>query len=125
MKIIRKNYIIVIYGFGKFLNEVETKKFDDFFKKVKNTENIRFIVVETPDKVKDYIYEQWFKSLFNLQYGIWVGKGITDQSAFRVNTMSKEFKTPINNNMGYKLEGGENTGIKLIDYVTKDGEENE
>lgn len=119
------NYIIVIYGFGKFLNEVETKKFDDFFKKVKNAENIRFIVVETPDKIKEFIYEQWFKSLFNLQYGIYVGKGIADQNVLKINSISKEFKLPLNNNMGYKLEGGENTCIKLIDYVTKDGEEDE
>ena len=60
-----------------------------------------------------------------MQYGIYVGKGIADQNVLKINSISKEFKLPLNNNMGYKLEGGENTCIKLIDYVTKDGEEDE
>ena len=48
------------------------------------------IVVEDYNKLKSYCFDSWFTTIFNLNNGLWIGRGIVDQNLLRLSTMTKE-----------------------------------
>ena len=51
---------------------------------------------------------------------MWIGKGITDQSLFKVPSFSKEMTQPIPNNMGYIINENNPNLCKLIDFISEE-----
>ena len=118
------NGIIIIYGLDKFVSKIETDTLiGDFSKLIKTYEKIGVIVAEAEVKAKDYTYETWFKSLFNLNNGIWVGKGINEQSLYHISSTTSEMNKSISNNMGYIIKDCSNNLCKLLDFFSKEEEE--
>ena len=119
--------IIIIYGLDKFINNIQdTKKIEEFNKLLKQYEHISIIGIDDANKIKSFAYETWFKELYNTNDGIWIGKGIVDQSAIKLNNINREMSKDIKNNMGYLITENSGELIKLIDFITKDeGDNNE
>lgn len=113
--------VIIIFGLDKYISKIPNKELiNDLFKTIKNYEKLYVIAVESIGKLKNYTYENWFQSLFSLNDGIWVGKGIIDQSLFHVSKVTKEMTKDYDNEMGFIIS--ENTPIlcKFIDYISKE-----
>ena len=116
--------VVLIYGIDKFVSKLDDMKtLEKFVKKVKKYEHISVIIVDDVLKIKNYNYENWFKNIFNLSDGIWIGRGISDQSLIRVSSINKEMMKDINSDMGYYISEGAVTLCRFIDFITEDEDE--
>lgn len=114
--------VILIYGLSKFVSKVsDTNKISDLFKKIKNYENISIVVVDDHAKIKEFAFDAWFKDTFPINNGVWIGRGIADQNLLKTSSVNREMTKEIKNNMGYAVEDGLLSLVKLIDFITPDG----
>lgn len=115
---------IIIYGFQRFITKLsDKKKLESFIKALKDYEKISLIIVEEASKIKQFVFEPWFNGTFSVNDGIWIGKGMADQSLFHLTTVTREMMQELKNDMGYFISESSATLCKWIDFVTKDEEE--
>lgn len=116
--------VILIYGLNKFINKLSNAtKLNELINNIKKYEKISLIIGEDYNKIKNYCFESWFTSIFNLNNGIWIGRGITDQNLLRLTSVSKEMTKDYKNDMGYLVDDGMALLCKLIDFISDDVEE--
>ena len=117
--------VILINGITKFLASLNDKsKFDNLIENIKKYENMALFIVDAGSKIKDLLFEGWFNSLFSINDGIWIGKGIADQSIIRLSTITKDMTIEYKNDMGYFVQENSATLLKYIDFITE-GDKNE
>ena len=120
------NIVIVIVGINNILGILNNDIKQDFMEsisKVKNISFVRFIFVESVAGIKSYIYEPWLKNNINQGKGIWIGKGLAEQTTLQTSGVSyRDISQVITNDMGYVIDDGTPTLVKLIEY---DDEEND
>ncbi len=120
------NAVICIYGIDKMLNKLtDIKLLEELFKKIKLYENIPVIIAEDITKLKQYNFDNWYKELLNSPEGLWIGPGAGDQTLLKISGYNKEHSVDYPNNMGFYIADGTATLCKFIDFVTKDGEDDE
>lgn len=113
--------IIFIQSFSKFVNKLSDKnKLTKLFEILKEYEKITIVAVDTPNQMKAFIYETWFTQNFSVADGVWIGKGLSDQSIFRLSSVNKEMTLDYKNDMGFVVSEGSATLAKLIDFVSND-----
>ncbi len=83
---------------------------------VKSSENTNIIFVDAATMLKGCEFDDWYSNVKNSSSGIWVGRGVYDQSVFRINRVTKEMQANINNNYGYVVSEGETELTKLIEF---------
>ena len=116
--------MIIIYGVDKILSKLDdTSLFEQLFEKVKKYEHISVVIVDDHIKLKKYAFENWFSTYLNTNDGIWIGRGITEQSLIRIANMSKEMTKNYKNDMGYYVSEGVGALCRLIDFITEDKDE--
>ena len=98
---------------------------DDLSNAVKAYGNACVIVVDGASKLKTYEYDTWYASLFGQYEGIWVGKGVADQSTLKIGNIEKEMMGNFKNDMGFAITENIGVLIKLIDFFNKAGDDNE
>ena len=112
----------MIYGLDKFVKKLDNNKsLEEFFDKCKKHEKIPIIIVEEAGKIKEYQFDSWYKSIFNVTNGLWIGSGASDQSLFKISSYNKEYSLEYNNDIGFYIEDGFAKIVKLIDFVSEDG----
>ena len=118
--------VIVIYGIYKFLSKLDdTDNLEDLLKKLKKYEKISVIIVDDAIKIKKNRYDSWFNDNFVLTDGVWVGKGVSDSSLFNIANFSRELTKEYKNNMGFIISESTPRLIKLIDFVSTEGDDND
>lgn len=118
--------VICIYGIDKLRNKLSnTKKFEELLEKIKKYEKLPVVVFEDNNKVKNYVFDNWYKNFFNIQDGLWIGSGAGDQSSLKVSGYNKETSGEFKNDMGFHITEGIAVQCKYLDFVTQDGEDNE
>ena len=117
--------IIFIYNMNKFIKKVNNNtKINELFNLVKEYEKMTVIVADGANQLKNFAYEAWFTSIFNTSDGIWIGKGMSNQSLFRLTNVTKDMTLDCKNDMGYVLLDGQGEFCRLIDFISVEGEEN-
>ena len=112
--------LIVIYGLQKFVDSIgDNKILEDLSNTLKKYEKISILVVDDVTKIKKYAFETWFKDISNTNSGIWIGRGISDQSLLHVSNMKREMLADIKDDMGYVIEDGATIFTKFIDFITE------
>ena len=120
------NQVLIIYGISKLIDNLENpKELEDFLKEFSKNQKAKIIIVEDQNKLKTYAIEVWYRSNFSSNDGIWIGKGVSDQGIIKIGQIKKEHMQDIKNNFGYVINDGTANLTKFIDFITKDGEENE
>ena len=114
--------IIIIYNLDKFISKVDSDKLTNFFNLLKTYEKIYPLIIDSANKIKNYAYEQWFTSTFSLNDGLWVGKGIADQTLFHLSNITRDMTKDYNNQMGYIISESTPILCKLIDFISKEEE---
>ena len=115
--------VILINGVDKFLNKIGNKQlFENLFEIAKKQEHISIIVIEDVVKFRKYSFDPWFTANFNTSEGIWVGRGISDQSLIHLGSITKEMLQDIKNDMGYYVSEGVATLVKYIDFMEDEDE---
>ena len=61
------------------------------------------------------MYEKWFKQLVLNDYGLYVGKGITNNTFYSLTNSMRSLSSPIADNFGYLIINGTAIKIKLVE----------
>ena len=113
--------VIVIYGVSKILSKLDNSKIlQTLTGNLKKYEHIGIFIVEEFNKLKTYNMEIWFKNVFNTSSGLWIGRGLAEQSLFRISALNKEMMANYNNDMGFVINDNLATLSKLIDFITQE-----
>ena len=79
----------------------------------------------TPTR-EHYVFEGWFTNIFSVNDGIWIGRGLSDQSLLHLSNINKEMTKDYKTNMGFVINESSATLCKFIDFISHDKEnENE
>ncbi len=112
-----KTIVCFIINIGALLNKlssIEKGKFTSLIDSCKNSNNIRFVIIETIDVIKGMAFEPWYKTNADLSEGIWLGNGIGNQFTLKVTTNSRVLREEIQPGFGYVIRKGKAVLIKLI-----------
>lgn len=113
-----KKLLCMIIGIDQFkssLSDENKSKFNNLFTKAKSLGTIKFIIVDSIDKIKKFEFETWYKECVNTNYGIWVGNGINDQFSIKINQKIPEMKELIPNNFCFVITRGKAEYIKYVE----------
>ena len=114
------NGLIYIHGFNKVIQSLTDKtKINTLLELLKAYEKINLVIADTPAQIKTYSFEQYFQQNFSTSDGIWIGKGISDQTILHMANIKKENTLNYPNNMGFVINEGTTTLIKTIEFITK------
>ena len=112
--------ICMITGLNGILNKksiTEKTKLTELLDRVKTTNHVKVIVVDTIDNIKTLNYDTWFKNNVSLSEGIWIGNGIANQFTLKVTTSARILRAEIEPNFGYVIRRGK---ANLTKWVTED-----
>lgn len=111
------NVVIVLNGIYKILSKLSgSSKLEKMIEKIKKYEKICVVLIEDGTKLKNYSYDEWFKSIFSANDGLWIGKGMADQSVFKYSNYSKDMTKDFKNDMGYFVSEGTAILSKVLDF---------
>lgn len=115
--LVQKKFMCIIYGAYDFFNKLGSDikgKLNEMMRKDNQMGLVSFVLVDNPDILKSFSYEDWFKAGADLSRGIWIGSGIQDQSLFRVSKITREDREDISNEFGYLVNSSKIARIKLL-----------
>lgn len=114
-----KNSLCIVIGFEKFYNKLDDKH-KEIFKEIlnhnKEFSKINFVLVDIPSSFKKYEYEQWYKNNFDLDDGIWIGMGVTQQFLIKLLLQLSKLSN-IDNNYCVVVKNGMPEVVKLINEI--------
>ncbi len=113
----QKKMMCFIYGIYNFINKLSDdskKKLAEIMRKNSQIHLVSFIIVDNPDVIKNYAFEEWFKKYSDTARGIWIGSGIAEQTLFKVSKIEREDRLEISNQYGYVINNAKITKIKLL-----------
>ena len=118
------NVVLIIYGIDKLKNKItEIKKLEDLFQKIKKTEKIAVLIIEEASKLKNDMFDNWYKALINSPEALWIGSGVSDQTILKVSGYTKEYGLEYPNDMGFYIIDGIAKLCKILDFFTQDEED--
>lgn len=112
-----KSMMCFIFGMYDIFNKLkdETKQLlNDMMKKNNQMNLVSFVFIESPDLLRNFSYDEWFKSSSDTSRGIWVGSGISDQSFIKISKLSREDREDISREYGFVVQTSKATKIKLL-----------
>ena len=114
--------VVFIYDFDKWISKLkDTNRLQIFVQKIKEYENLSLVIADSSLKIKKYVFEPWFASIFSVNQGVWIGRGISDQSLLHLSNVTRDMTKNYKNDMGYFVDDGLATLCKWIDFfVTED-----
>ena len=87
---------------------------------IKTKQHVKVILADAVSKIKQFEYDDFYRTNVQPIYGIWAGSGITDQFTIKSSTYTKETRGQIENEFGFIIERGNAKLIKMLDFYTKD-----
>ena len=114
---IETNYIFFISGINTLLGRLDITEKTDFTKlldEAKKNRNIKIIIIDNIDSIKNISFESWFKTSIDLSEGIWLGNGIGNQFTLKVTTNSRVLRAEVSPGFGYCINKGKAELVKLI-----------
>ena len=114
----QKTGFIVVNGLDKLVTKLnDNTKLVKLTSLLKEYEEIRMVVIDAYAKIKKFAFEAWFTAIFNVNYGIWVGRGLSDQNLIHISNINREMSKDYKNYMGYVINEGYATLVKLLDFI--------
>lgn len=112
------HYIIcIIYGAEKLKQKLtDVNLLAKFTEEIKKCDHFILIICDDGKKLKSLDYDNWFSTIKINTEGIWIGKGLSDQTVFRVSPITKEMSKPYKNNYGYVIKDSSAELIKVLDF---------
>lgn len=117
-----KHMVCVMYGVYDIYNKLkdETKKvFSSMMKKNGQINKVSFLIVDNPDLIRNFAYEDWFKNGCDTSRGIFIGSGIADQSLFKISKLNREDREEISRDYGFLVQNSKASRIKLLEDYQK------
>lgn len=76
--------------------------------------NVMIIISETTKNVSSITYTTWFKKHINVNCGLWIGSGITDQFTLKINKTSNDMYDELSDEFGFSIINGKQVLVKLL-----------
>ena len=112
-----KSQVIFIVGINKLLEQLNNPtEFATFLETTKKYDNAHIIITDDVLKLKKYSFEKWYTDNFYTTEGIYVGKGVTDQTTLKISNYNPELMKPYKNNIGFHIVEGSYKIVKLIEF---------
>ena len=83
--------------------------------KAKDIEILKFIIVDSVDKIRKIEMEAWYRSNANGNFGIWIGNGINDQYSIKVAQKTPEMREDIPSNFCFVVKAGKPSYVKFVE----------
>ena len=118
-----KNHIFLIYGIDTFINHFDQEKgrtLKSLLSNLKNKKNVRVIIADSINKIKNYEYDDFYQNCVQSVYAIWVGSGINDQFTIKCSTYNKDTRGELPTDFGFNVNRGNANLIKTIDFYSKE-----
>jgi len=115
-----KDIVCVIIGVDKFISGLDDDKkavFENIIANSKENLKIHFLLVDTPNSLKKYEYDDWYKNSIDSTNGIWVGDGFTEQYSIKPAKIIQQYYESIGTKYGYLVENG---NVEFIKFVEKE-----
>ena len=113
---LQDNAINIIIGIGKYkkvLSPGGIEIFQNLFNNIIKSKKETFILVDDYDRIKSLKLEPWY-NVINNNKGIWLGKGLSNQSIFATNELTQEDKKYSFNGLAYTITDAKYTVIKTV-----------
>ena len=113
----QKKFMIFIYGLYDFINKLnpETKqKLSTMMKQDNQLGLVSFVIVDNPDVIKTFSFDDWFKNGCDTSKGIFVGSGVAEQNLFKVSKFEREDRDEITPEFGYLIQTSKLYRVKLL-----------
>ncbi|MGM9877836.1 MAG: type VII secretion protein EssC [Bacilli bacterium] len=114
-----KNTLIMVIGFEKFFNKLDDEhktKFKKILTDNKEYAKINFIFIDIPISFKKYEFDEWYKSNFDGNNGIWIGGGLYQQFVLKTSIQRTSLGN-IDNTRAIVIKNGLPIEVKLINEV--------
>ena len=112
--------LTILFGMNEIMNKCDVDKVEELGQIINENPNAFIIGILDANKASDFAYENVYESTLKNHPGIYIGKGVQDQSALKIDGYSSELDLPIKDDFGYYIQDGEYKIVKLIDYYAKD-----
>ncbi len=109
-------FIYIFYGIEKLKTKIDIKKLDKLSSQITASDNSNIIICESAKGLKSIEFDPWYAKLKNNSEGIWIGKGLGNQTVFRLNKITKDMTEDYSNNYGFYINEGEAKLIKNIKF---------
>ena len=118
----KDNYgVIVLNGIEKLINKIDSKSMlEDLIKSIKKYEKYNILVIESASKLKNYAFDEWYKSLTSDASGVYIGNGVTEQSILKISSYSREMTQNLKDDMGYFIADSSGELCKFIDFISEE-----
>ncbi|MBO5138173.1 MAG: type VII secretion protein EssC [Bacilli bacterium] len=110
--------IILIIG----LNEILTRLKPENKTNITNAliegrllDTFKFIIIENSNALKSLAYENWYKTCYEGNSGVWLGSGIAEQYIMKLTTTPRELREELKPGFGINVVKGKAYIMKLID----------
>ena len=115
-----KDLIFIVVGIEKLMTTNNKDPLNKVMGKIVTLENANVIIIDSSYQIRKLTTELWYSSNIRSDQGIWIGSGITDQTAIRLNSGSRIYNEKINNNFAWVIKNGQGTLIKLMELDKND-----
>ena len=113
-----KGNLCIILGLDDFKSKLSSEnkaKFNDIFTKAKELGVFSYIIIESTDKMKKYLLDDWYKNCVNNVNGFWFGNGIDTQIVLKTNIKTKEMKENIEDPFVFVIKQGKPELVKYVE----------
>ena len=120
-----QDLLVVIVGLNQFRNKLSPDsqdKLDKFMTMTKDLRKVSIVIFDVIDNIKQFEYENWYKTVVSNNHGIWIGDGIADQYTIKLSKNPKYIKEEIGNRFGYSVKKGNPIFIKVLTNATTEEE---
>lgn len=95
--------VFVLYGIDKIKSDIVDKtKLEKFINGIKDSSNCYLLICDSEKNIKSCEFETWFNKAKNNQDGIWIGRGVNEQTLIKISNYQKS-NTEINNSFGVSI----------------------
>ena len=107
--------IIILINPDRILNGLsDNDQFNVFINQVIKYKKGRILLCESVNKLKNRIYEDWFKSNVNQEKGIWLGNGLVDQFILTIDGKNSIELNRCGMSFGFAVKNGIPIKAKLL-----------
>ena len=110
--------IIMLIGIGSLLSRIKPENktaFSNAIITARNLDNYSIILVEGANMLKTLAYENWYKTCYEGNYGIWLGSGVAEQFTIKLTNIPRELRGELKEGFGINIVKGKPYVIKLLD----------
>ena len=120
-----QDLLVVIVGLSQLKNKLSSElqeKLDSFMVMTKDLRKVSVVIVDVIDNIKQFEYENWYKTVVSSNHGIWIGDGISDQYTLKLSKNPRYIREEIGNRYGYSVKKGNPIFIKVLSNATTEEE---